>query len=245
MPLSSNSLIHLTKKPDSLIGILENNFKIFYCKETIYVKGGSINGAFPMVSFCDIPLSEIKNHIFNYGRYGIGLRKKWAIKKGLNPVLYIEKKSDLGADLINTGNSMLSGKKTKKLEQNEYTIFNLFRYMKNYQCSLTRNGTTINDYRYSDEREWRYVPPDKDIDLMIPTAKFKDKKQKNLANSHLKDLRLEFTPDDITYIIINDESEITKFIDVLRNTKGKKYTHQQVERLITRIFTTTQIETDI
>ena len=177
MPLSSNSLIHLTKRPESLIGILTDNFKIYFCQENILTREGSFNAAIPMVSFCDIPLSEIKNHICNYGRYGIGLRKNWAIEKGLNPVLYIEKESDLGADLRISGKSMLSGAKWGDLSQNEYTILNLFRYTKNYQGRLTRKGKNIDDYRYSDEREWRYVPTDKEIDLIITTEMYKDKKR--------------------------------------------------------------------
>lgn len=55
MPLSSNSLIHLTKKKESLIGILEDNFRMFYCKEYIDTKEGYFGAAIPMVSFCDIP----------------------------------------------------------------------------------------------------------------------------------------------------------------------------------------------
>ena len=130
-------------------------------------------------------------------------------------------------------------------EISDEQVINLFRYMKNYQGDLTINNKIINKYRYSDEREWRYVPADKDIELIVLTKNFKSQAQKNVANGNLKNLRLEFTPDDITYIIINDESEITDFINFLRSTKGKTYTHQQVERLITRIFTTEQIKTDI
>lgn len=87
MPLSSNSLIHFTKNKSTLCGILENDFKIKYCLETINAKRHQYIGAVPMVSFCDIPLSEVKDHIKKYGAYGIGLSKQWGIKNGLNPVL--------------------------------------------------------------------------------------------------------------------------------------------------------------
>ena len=91
--LSSNSIIHFTKTKESLKGILENNFKLSFCKETFHL-GNDVSRIYvPMVSFCDIPLSEVKNHIEKYGAYGIGLTREWAIKQGLNPVLYLEKES--------------------------------------------------------------------------------------------------------------------------------------------------------
>lgn len=85
MPLSSSSIIHFTNKKAYLKGILENNFHISYCSETVTF--GTQNWSFhaPMVSFCDIPLSEVKNHIEKYGSYGIGLTKEWASRNGLNP----------------------------------------------------------------------------------------------------------------------------------------------------------------
>ena len=74
MGLSSNSLIHLTKSKDALIGILKEGFRIKYCLENIGARNIKVGAAFPMVSFCDIPLSEIKNHIENYGDYGVGAK---------------------------------------------------------------------------------------------------------------------------------------------------------------------------
>lgn len=89
MGLSSNSIIHFTNSSEALKGILRNNFRITYCKETIQLDKQTVTFHVPMVSFCDIPLFEIKNHIDSYGNYGLGLTKEWAIKNKLNPVIYI------------------------------------------------------------------------------------------------------------------------------------------------------------
>ena len=83
MPLSSNSIFHFTKEKASLKGILEDNFKIHYRGESVTLGDQRRVFYVPMVSFCDIPLSEIKKHIANYGAYGIGLTKEWAMRNGL------------------------------------------------------------------------------------------------------------------------------------------------------------------
>jgi hypothetical protein len=71
--------------------------------------------------------------------------------------------------------------------------------------------------------------------------------QKNAdkVDKPLLPIRLEFEPNDIKYIIINDDSEIGEFVDHLRRVKGKNYSLHDIERLTTRIFTTEQIKTDI
>ena len=96
MSLSTNSVIHYTDSLSNIKGILKNGFRIKYCLETFISKESYFSGAFAMVSFCDIPLSETKNHIKSYGGYGIGLSKEWATENGMNPVLYIDKDSIVG-----------------------------------------------------------------------------------------------------------------------------------------------------
>lgn len=56
--------------------------------------------AFPMVCFCDIPLSRIDEHIGFYGRFGIGMTRKWAEQNGLNPVLYASGSNNLTKELL-------------------------------------------------------------------------------------------------------------------------------------------------
>ena len=62
MAISTNSVIHYTGKIDSLKGILKcQGFRLKYCSEVLDILlNKSISSAVPIVSFCDIPLSEVR-----------------------------------------------------------------------------------------------------------------------------------------------------------------------------------------
>ena len=248
MGLSSNSIIHFTNTKEKLKGILTENFKIKYCREEITFSDEiQVSFAAPMVSFCDIPFSEVKNHISNYGPYGIGLTKEWAERNGLNPVLYLDKKSSLAKSYWSIYDNYLLQSKKKIIELNleENSMLDLLRYMKNYQNDLVRAGNVIRNYRFSDEREWRYVPTISEDYFMVLDAASYDTEEKKIAeNNKLINLRLEFEPNDIKYIIIENDTEISEFLDILRTSKGKKYSYSEVERLMTRLMTTEQIVSD-
>lgn len=94
MGLSSNVLWHQTKK-DGLMGILKAKKLYFsYSLENIlsFRKIGGI--AFPMISLCDLPLSEFTDSKWAYGDYAIGLSREWGEKNGFNPVCYCHANSD-------------------------------------------------------------------------------------------------------------------------------------------------------
>lgn len=115
--------------------------------------------------------------------------------------------------------------------------------MKNYEATLVRNENTILNYRFSDEREWRYVPAyTEKCHMFAPGDHVGIKDQ---LDKSLEDMRLEFEPNDIKYIIINDDSEIGEFVEYLRRAKGKNYSLHDVDRLTTRLLTAEQITTDI
>jgi hypothetical protein len=243
MGLSSNSLIHFTQTKASLVGILKENFKVNYCLENVITPSGNLHYAIPMVSFCDIPLSEIKEHINKYGAYGIGLKREWGQRQRLNPVLYIEKNSSLSECLYDSFKTMFTGKNVTEAEGLLANLIDVMRYLKNYEADLVRSGLTIPSYKFADEKEWRYVPPKQDAQMVVKGAVITPAVKKAF-NTKIENVRLEFEPSDIKYIIINDESEISEFIDILRKAKGRKFTLEDVERLITRIITTEQILTD-
>jgi hypothetical protein len=246
MALSANTLIHFTGDKENLKKILEENFRVFNCKESVVLAGKKINFRVPMVSFCDIPLSEVKEHISKYGNYGIGMTKEWGLHKGLNPVLYIAQNSALSASyrLAYKHYALDTNKDIDDWTDEQKSIGDVLRYMKNYEAPLERKGIKIDSYRFSDEREWRFVPLfSEDFKMFVG----EDYYQKNAdeVNKPLRPIRLEFEPNDIKYIIINDDSEIGEFVDHLRRVKGKNYSLHDIERLTTRIFTTDQIKTDI
>ncbi|WP_243375167.1 abortive infection system antitoxin AbiGi family protein [Geotalea sp. SG265] len=245
MPLSANTLIHFTNSKEILKRILEENFRVSYCKETVLLKDPeeTIYHA-PMVSFCDIPLSEIKDHISKYGNYGLGLTKDWGITKGLNPVLYVAKNSMLAGSYEDAFNHYIGDAELHELSAEQKSLIDALRYIKNYEGDLTRKGKTELNYRFSDEREWRFVPP-----LSAPCPMIVDAEgylvHKKECDAYLEEIRLEFAPNDIKYIIINDDSEIREFIHHLRDAKGKKYSYDEVDRLSTRILTVEQIRCDM
>lgn len=244
MPLSANTLIHFTANKDYLRQILEENFRISFCKETVLFKDSATIFYAPMVSFCDIPLSEVKEHISKYGNYGIGFTKQWGAKRGLNPVLYLAQNSMLSVSYEDAFNHFIGDTHIVDLTKEQKALVDVIRYCKNYEADLTRKGKVIPDYRFSDEREWRYVPS---YSEPCPMVLIEDDYLNNKVafDALLENLRLEFEPNDIKYIIINDDSEIAEFVDHLRKAKGKKYSYHDVERLTTRILTTEQIMEDM
>ena len=143
MSLSSNSIIHFTNSKEALKGILTDNFKLAYCKEEILLDNKKLSFAVPMVSFCDIPLSQVKKHITKYGAYGLGLTKEWAQNKKLNPVLYVEKESTLSKSYRNVYFNYVaeSGKNLDTINDDERSIIDIVRYIKNYQNEIVDNET--------------------------------------------------------------------------------------------------------
>lgn len=245
-------LFHFTSL-SSLEGILENNFSVSYSREKIIGLRKTAEFAVPMVSFCDLRLSELNSHMGKYGNYGIGLTKDWANKRGLNPVLYMSRHCPSTAAFINAVESLYAhlggikdGDEYSKLATSYMDILNVYRYIKNYEGELTRSdGSTTPDYRFADEREWRYVPPIAGHDLpFVPLDKVKMQGEKNALNAKLQNHRLEFEPGDIRYLIVKTDSERLALINHLDIAKSRF--DQDTRRLLaSRIITADQIANDI
>jgi len=202
-----------------------------------------------MISFCDIPLSNIKDHTSKYGYYSIGLTKNWARKNGLNPVLYFERSSNLlHSTLLVLSTELFELKKSNATDPDKHPLTEIFRYSKNNVGTLIRKGIVKKEnYKFSDEREWRYCPTKIELNgsPFIISNNYTDyTKVKDKHNKEISSLRLDFEPSDISYIIIKKESEIPELINHLEHNKGKQYAYQDIRRLTTRIITSDQIIND-
>lgn len=250
--ISSDSLFHFTSSADNLIGILTKEFLPRFCCEKIILEGEEtkvfINNAFPMVCFCDIPLSQIKNHINTYGCYGLGMSKTWGMAKGLNPVVYLSKTSTFSHSLYKTMRRIIDQKVAKIVARKEAleTVGEIVRYLKPYSGNFERNGKVIKDVRFYNEREWRYVPKHSSYSgrWSITKEEYDNPVTRAQENTAFEGAKLSFEPSDIKYIIVKEEKEILSMINVLRKIK-KKYDVKTVEILTSRIITSEQILNDL
>jgi Putative abortive phage resistance protein AbiGi, antitoxin len=248
--ISTNSIVHFTKSKDALKGILFEGFKIKHCREVFPRERIPYEYYVPMVSFCDIPFSFLGNHIDNYGGYGIGLTREWAVRNRMNPVLYLQKGSYLAEAYFRALTYFISGDFAERLDVDGFKaaaeLFEILRYSKPFEGPLERsNGERVDRYRFSDEREWRFSPFPEDGSInMYSVAEYENEEVQAKARESLASVRLEFEPEDVKYIIVDKDDEIHEFIEHLDRTFGAVHSKRTVELLTTRILTANQIRTD-
>lgn len=249
--LSSNTLFHFTDSIEKLFSILINDFYPRYSLEfySLFFPKSS-ERAIPMVSFCDIPLSQVSNHSTVYGSYALGLSKSWGIKKNICPVIYVYKNSRISQMYEIIENELLLNDNIEISSDSKIAITEIYRYLKPYEGRLWRNGKLQNKkVRFYDEKEWRFIPSYKSLHKYrvrgaLSKDKYDDNSIRNDENKKLEVLKLTFQPNDIKYIIVKNEKEILTMLDRVINIKRGKFTYEDVQLLTTRILTMEQILDD-
>lgn len=309
MQVTSDTLFHFTTSLKNLKDILSKKFQLTYCHEKYMLDYETHDSYYPMVSFCDIPLSLAKDQIERYGSYAIGMTKEWGMKNNLNPVVYIEKNSLLAKDIQATIDNMMkitkailvhvkkyatstqnirrkvddkikiyiesispdnkdaAKKELNNLAENLKSIVtsvveyqelignlketvnnnsNLFRYIKNYRGDHTRNNKTTSNYRFYDEREWRYVPAlnDNRVKEWLNTDEFKKYRGVSKSKPFIENINLPFTSDDIKYLIVKSNKDIPKLIKAIKNIDNLTKNSNDTDILSTRILTVEQLHND-
>ncbi|MEO8771256.1 MAG: abortive infection system antitoxin AbiGi family protein [Ferruginibacter sp.] len=306
MKVTSDSLFHFTTSLAKLKGILSEKFQLTYCHEKYELDYETHDSYYPMVSFCDIPLSLAKDQIKKYGSFAIGMNKEWGIKNNLNPVVYIEKDSLLAKDIQSSIDNMskaasamsiiaqkntLQVKKTviaalqevqtliknfnhdtkqqalsalndavKEISTNSQTFkqltdpfieasqnsYNLFRYIKNYRGPLKRGNITFKNYRFYDEREWRYIPTIKDERLKksLKLDEYREYRGTKKEKKFIPNINLSFSGTDIKYLIVRSERDVPKLIKSLRSINNLTNNSVETDILSTKILTVEQLNSD-
>lgn len=208
MGLSSNILWHQTNK-NGFYSILKTKKLLYsYSLERVVPAFKMDPIAFPMISMCDYPFSEIGNNKWTYGNYCIGFKRSWGEKVGFSPVWY--------CSIGSRGLRQLDVLLEEGIKKESKGIFGvamfLFAHIKFDQAPLKVNKRIFNKYRFYDEREWRIVPYITETDSaelypFLTESGYKEYKQTHNGNSHLG-IGVEFDYDDINYIIVENEEDV-------------------------------------
>ena len=209
-----------------------------------------------------------------YGDYAIGLSKEWALRKQINPILYVNDerillslgflrayKSSLDGEVKSRGGGEtsisinLSDPESLKgitafINRNNANdaVYSLMGYMKRY-ISKGPDGSDQSNYI---ENEWRYVVTGEGIDWKWSLDEYKKcrgKGDKPEPSEALKAQKLTFNVEDITHIIVKTESEVHHFVDTIlamKNIGGLDVMLAEDDRklLLTKIISQEKIERD-
>ncbi|MDP4183636.1 MAG: abortive infection system antitoxin AbiGi family protein [Bacteroidota bacterium] len=258
--LSANTLFHFTNKTN-LISILKVcAFYPRYCYEDIATHDASSNIhpdiAVPMVCFCDIPLSQIKNHINTYGSYGIGLKKEWGIDNGISPLQYMHPSSK-SAKILNDETYLIQKLIENTKDDRNLSLFDglrhlklrSFLFLKPYEGRMFRDGLYKSEkIIFYDEKEWRFLPEVNlpDFRIIYEFDEFiKDENLKKKAHEDISvNFSLNFNINDISYIIIDNDNDIEFFLDKIDELFDNKFNSKEIKILKTKIITKSQIVND-
>jgi len=193
----------------------------------------------------------VRDHADRYGCYAIGMKKEWGVRKKVTPAIYTYQNSPLPLAM----KSLFD--KIKGMDQGGREIWagdllTLSVYLKDYEGRFWRNGAYLPDLvRFYDEREWRYVPTPEQLtqvgclpSTVMDRTQWPNKAYVDRENQKLQGCKLGFTADDVKYLIVEKESEISRFIDIVKEIKAPKYKDRTVELLLTRIISMEQIRED-
>jgi hypothetical protein len=236
----SDNLFHFTKSVDHLKGILQIGFLPRYCLEdTGYLSIDYIG--YPMICFCDIPISRIGDHTAFYGDYGLGMTKEWGIRNNLAPLLYTPASgalTDLATYLYKVDMKDADGKNTA--EQNELNkhFFRIIPMIKPVSGNMVVGGTIV-EKDFHQENEWRFVPQNY---RLVFKDKFDEDREK--LNASVAEEKLSFLPSDVKYIFVKSDAEIPAIFDFIQNNLGH-FPLNEIKILSSRIVSLETLSLDM
>lgn len=172
-------------------------------------------------------LEKNNTHFAYYGEYAVAFSKSWSERKKLQPIHYLNTDSQYAKDFSALFESILSDEDLP--DRYSQDIINRLAYIKPLRGIMKRriprgdsSTATVEIYKnFHDEREWRYVPSadvlsSLEVESIIANpnliSRYNDI-SRGLENERFRALWLDFSYDDIRYIIVPD---IQARIDVIK-----------------------------
>ena len=236
--LSSNNLYHFTPKLCYLESILREGIRVSYCledyswlirddyeafepssdEEEVPTK---IRFGVPMACFCDIPPKLVQTHMDIYGQYGIGFKKEWGKRLGINPLLYLVDKSNPATYLgsLETLSSQLSSDQPTYGIRN--SVISLLSYTKPYEGYFKKREYENENHRFYDEREWRYIPASNKFTVIEEST------YEQLGNKCID--HISFKPEEVEVIIVNTSLEKENLQNTFTEYQNKVITVKDFE----------------
>lgn len=239
----TSTLFHFTSSLDNLRSILATGFWPRYCLEDFNWYNPQLSQvAYPMVCFCDIPLSRIDQHVSDYGSYGIGMTKEWGQRNGLNPIQYIAKGSFLFGSISRLiGNHKSQGQYYPGSDVDTLVLLSMIKPMSG---GIFKNPgfPPIDFYQ---ECEWRYVPPHAHCPPWITKEQYNDSLYLSEINNKTQcHHSLVIAPNDIKYIFVKEVAEIPELVNFLQYSHGK-YPLNENQILMSRIISLEDVRSDL
>lgn len=217
-------LIHMTQDWEILEMILSEGLKPSYCQENITNNIDNKAACFPMISTSNVSLDFAKVYQKSYGTLGIALSKEWGEINDFNPVLYLERQSDLTNDIINNFRNIttsskddlensLNGDRINHKSILTKQLIKVFAHSKNYDGILVRNNIEkAEKYPFGMEREWRKIIREENIPYFLVGDEM-DKK--NEFNEKLKNIRVDYSIEHLKGIIVESDWQVDKVKEII------------------------------
>ena len=220
----------------------------------------------PMTCFCDIPLHQISYHAEGnsrllsdkgYGKFSIAFHKEFGIRKGIQPIHYLNENSAHVKELAKAMHLLLNRVNTAAGVNEVLTnfIFEYIRMIKPYVGKMKRRDKDNNiieiTKNFQDEHEWRYIPQlnSKELPLMLVEEEdIRAEEVNKIYTDSIPQTRngvLEFNVEDVRYIFVETVQYRERLIRFIRGKrKGKRLSSQEKDVLISKIMVYDELKED-
>lgn len=183
--------------------------------------------AFPMLCFCDINLHKVNFHVDGeegYGKFGIGLKKNWCEKKGVQPITYVNPDAYQTMEFARVFNKGIALIDKESAFPDDFfdLLLKQLAITKPLKGTMEKKGKYI-EKNFHDEQEWRFVPR---IDSKVTPDFLNDVLDSSMMDwfsrrdlsdglKTLKESQLELEINAINYIFVEDDKNKYKVLELI------------------------------